>query len=142
PYLREYRDRMSPSLVPILEEARALTGVDVARAMMERAAFTEVVRRFFGRYDLLLTPTLPVPAFAAERDTPEGAPTILSWGAFTYPFNLTQQPAATVPCGVTADGLPVGLQIVGRRLADPQVLAASAAFEAIQPWHRKRPPLD
>ncbi len=142
PYLQEHRGRMSPSLVPILEEARALTGVDVARAMAERAAFTEAVRRFFGRYDLLLTPTLPVPAFAAERDTPEGAPTILSWGAFTYPFNLTQQPAATVPCGFTADGLPVGLQIVGRRLADPQVLAASAAFEAIQPWHRKRPPLD
>jgi len=142
PYLPEWRERMSPSLVPILEDAGRLTAVDVVRATADRAAFAETMRRFFDRYDLLLTPTLPVPAFAAGADAPPGAPTILSWGAFTYPFNLTMQPAATVPCGFTADGLPVGLQIVGRRLADPVVLAASAAFEAIQPWSRKRPVLD
>ncbi|MBI3456987.1 MAG: amidase [Candidatus Rokubacteria bacterium] len=141
-YLGEYRDRMSPSLVPLLEEARALTGPDVVRATTDRAAFSEGMRRFFETYDLLLTPTLPVPAFGAEEDAPPGAPSILSWGAFTYPFNLTMQPAATAPCGFTAEGLPVGLQIVGRRLADPVVLAASAAFEAVQPWARKRPPLD
>jgi aspartyl-tRNA(Asn)/glutamyl-tRNA(Gln) amidotransferase subunit A len=142
PYLGEWRDRLSPSLVPILEEARAFSGIDVTRAHAERAAFYEHMRKFFLTYDLLLTPSLPVPAFAAERDAPEGAASILSWGAFTYPFNLTMQPAATVPCGLTADGLPVGLQIVGRRLADPMVLAASAAFEAAQPWRGRRPPLD
>jgi aspartyl-tRNA(Asn)/glutamyl-tRNA(Gln) amidotransferase subunit A len=140
-YVPEWRDRMSPSLVPLLEAAKALSATDVVQATMERAAFTETLRRFFGRYDLLLTPTLPVPAFAAGEDAPPGAPSILSWGAFTYPFNLTMQPAATVPCGFTRDGLPVGLQIVGRRLADGVVLAASAAFEAAQPWGRKRPPL-
>jgi aspartyl-tRNA(Asn)/glutamyl-tRNA(Gln) amidotransferase subunit A len=141
-YLPEWRARMSPSLVPILEAAGRLTAVDVVRAHGERATFTETIRRFFDRYDLLLTPTLPVPAFGASEDTPPGSPTILSWGAFTYPFNLTMQPAATVPCGFTSEGLPVGLQIVGRRLADPVVLAASAAFEALQPWQRKRPTLD
>jgi aspartyl-tRNA(Asn)/glutamyl-tRNA(Gln) amidotransferase subunit A len=139
PYLPEWRDRLSPTRVPILEEARGLTGVDVVQATADRAAFSEQVRKLFLTYDLLLTPSLPVPAFAAERDAPEGATSILAWGAFTYPFNLTMQPAATVPCGVTADGLPVGLQIVGRRLADPMVLAASAAFEAVQPWRGARP---
>jgi aspartyl-tRNA(Asn)/glutamyl-tRNA(Gln) amidotransferase subunit A len=142
PHLPEWRDRLSPTLVPILEEARGFTGVDVVRATADRAAFAEQIRKLFLTHDLLLTPTLPVPAFAAERDAPEGAASILAWGAFTYPFNLTMQPAATVPCGLTADGLPVGLQIVGRRLADPMVLAASAAFEAVQPWRRTRPPLD
>ncbi len=142
PYLAEHRERMSPTLVPILEAAQALGALDVARANAERAAFYETMRRFFQVYDLLLTPALPVPAFAAGRDAPDGAPTILSWGAFTYPFNLTGQPAATLPCGFTTEGLPVGLQIVGRRLADPMVLAAAAAFEAIQPWSKTRPPLD
>ncbi len=141
PALAEWRDRMSPSLVPLIEEARGLTALDVMRATADRAAFTEQMRRFFASYDLLLTPTLPVAAFAAERDAPEGATSILAWGAFTYPFNCTMQPAATVPCGFTADGRPVGLQIVGRRLADPMVLAASAAFEAAQPWGGTRPPL-
>ena len=142
PSLPRWRDRMSPSLVPLLEDARRFSGTDVVQASMDRAAFTEAMRTFFLGHDLLLTPTLTVPAFAAEADAPEGAASILSWGAFTYPFNLTMQPAATVPCGVTARGLPVGLQIVGRRLADPMVLAASAAYEAREPWRDRRPPLD
>jgi aspartyl-tRNA(Asn)/glutamyl-tRNA(Gln) amidotransferase subunit A len=61
---------------------------------------------------------------------------------FTFPFNLTGQPAASVPCGFTTDGLPVGLQIVGRWHADSLVLRAAAGFEAVQPWARARPPLD
>jgi len=61
---------------------------------------------------------------------------------FTFPFNLTGQPAASVPCGFTSDGLPVGLQIVGRWHADALVLRAAAGFEAIQPWAQQRPPLD
>jgi aspartyl-tRNA(Asn)/glutamyl-tRNA(Gln) amidotransferase subunit A len=143
PYLGEWRSRMSPSLVTRLEEASRLTAVDVFEAAARRATYTESMRAFMDRFDLLLTPTLPVPAFAAGAEVPAGFPPErhLQWGAFTYPFNLTGQPAATVPCGFTEAGLPVGLQIVGRRLADTTVLAAAAAFEAIQPWARRRPPL-
>ena len=65
---------------------------------------------------------------------------VLGWMPFTFPFNLTGQPAASVPAGVTDDGLPVGLQIVGRRNADRTVLAASAAFEAACPWSERQPP--
>ena len=89
-------------------------------------------------YDLLLTPTLPVTAFEAGLDEPPRTDgkdeTPLDWTPFTYPFNLTGQPAATVPAGLAPDGLPVGLQIVGRWKDDATVLRASAAFEAIAPW--------
>jgi aspartyl-tRNA(Asn)/glutamyl-tRNA(Gln) amidotransferase subunit A len=92
---------------------------------------------FFDDVDLLLTPTLPVTAFPAGRDQPgevAGRPTeYLSWTAFTYPFNVSSQPAASVPCGML-DGLPVGLQIVGPRGADALVLRAARAFEQLQPW--------
>jgi aspartyl-tRNA(Asn)/glutamyl-tRNA(Gln) amidotransferase subunit A len=92
---------------------------------------------FFERFDLLLTPTLPVTAFAAGLDQPgtvAGRPTeYLSWTAFTYPFNVSGQPAASVPCGMV-DGLPVGLQIVGRHGADALVLRAARAFERLHPW--------
>ena len=96
------------------------------------------------RYDLLLTPTLPITAFAAGADRPEPAPgadgDYLDWTPFTYPFNLTGQPGATVPCGFV-DGLPVGLQIVGRWHDDVTVLRAAAAFEELAPWSDRRPEL-
>ena len=93
-------------------------------------------------YDLVLTPTLPVTAFPAGDHHPghinETITSYLSWTAFTYPFNITGQPAATVPCGFV-DGLPVGLQIVGRWRDDVTVLRASAAFERLAPWAHVRP---
>jgi aspartyl-tRNA(Asn)/glutamyl-tRNA(Gln) amidotransferase subunit A len=93
---------------------------------------------FFGRYDLLVTPTMPCPPFRAGADQPgwvAGQPTeYLSWTAFTYPFNVTGQPAASVPCGRDSEGLPVGLQIVGRRGEDGLVLRAARAFERVFPW--------
>jgi aspartyl-tRNA(Asn)/glutamyl-tRNA(Gln) amidotransferase subunit A len=67
---------------------------------------------------------------------------ILGWMAFTFPFNLTGQPAASVPCGWTKEGLPVGLQIIGRRFDDVTVLGAAAAFEEASPWAQKRPSID
>ena len=74
---------------------------------------------FHGRYDLLVTPTLPITAFeAGSRSAGAGHQRWTSWTPFTYPFNMTQQPAASVPCGLTSDGLPVGLQVVGPRHAD------------------------
>ncbi|MBI2562755.1 MAG: amidase, partial [candidate division NC10 bacterium] len=141
--LAEWRDRMDPGLVQIVEEGRRISAVQFAKAAFARATFTEAVRKFFSQYDLLLTPTLAVPPFAAGLEQPPNRPTgsRLHWVAFTYPFNLTGQPAATLPCGFTQDGLPIGLQIVGRRLADATLLRAAAAYEAAAPWVERRPPL-
>jgi aspartyl-tRNA(Asn)/glutamyl-tRNA(Gln) amidotransferase subunit A len=97
------------------------------------------------RYDLLLTPTLTCPPFAVHMQGPEKIEgrivSPFQWLAFTYPINMTGQPAASVPAGWTEDGLPVGLQIVGRHLDDPSVLRASSAFETARPWHDRWPPL-
>jgi aspartyl-tRNA(Asn)/glutamyl-tRNA(Gln) amidotransferase subunit A len=97
---------------------------------------------FHERYDLLVTPTLPITAFAAGVEVPPGWPRErwTSWTPFTYPFNMTQQPAASVPCGLV-NGLPVGLQIVGPRHADGRVLALANAFQQATDWHRRQPPL-
>ncbi len=143
-YLPEWRSRMDPGLVQVIEEGARRSMLDFGKAAFARAGFSERVRTFFLGYDLLLTPTLAVPPFAAGQEQPpeQSGGSRLAWVAFTYPFNLTGQPAATVPCGFTRDGLPIGLQIVGRRLADATVLRASAAFEAAMPWAAKRPPLN
>ncbi len=141
PFLAEWRDRIDPGLLEVVEEGNRLSGVELTKASFARAAFYQEVRQFFQRYDLLLSPTLAVPPFAAGMERPPDYPagSRLSWVAFTYPFNLTGHPAATVPCGFTADSLPIGLQIVGRRLQDGLVLRASAAFEAALPWAGRRP---
>jgi aspartyl-tRNA(Asn)/glutamyl-tRNA(Gln) amidotransferase subunit A len=91
--------------------------------------------RFHDEWDLLLTPTIPVPPFTAGRNAPEDWPLEgwPSWTPFTYPFNLTQQPAASVPCGFTAAGVPIGLQIVGPRYGDALVLRAARAYESAHP---------
>ena len=90
------------------------------------------MRRFHETYDLLLTPTLPLAAFEAgqERPDPVHQPRWINWAPFSNPFNLTQQPAASVPCGLSTAGLPVGLQIVGPMHADALVLRAARSFEA------------
>ena len=143
----EVRDQLDPGLAAIIDTAHSYRAMDVAEALRARLDYYHRMRTFMERYELLLTPTMPLPAFAAGLDKPDriGGTELdagLSWTPFTYPFNLTGQPAATVPCGFTGDGLPVGLQIVGRRHADSAVLAAAAAFEAAHPWAHHRPPLE
>jgi aspartyl-tRNA(Asn)/glutamyl-tRNA(Gln) amidotransferase subunit A len=146
--LPEWESRIDPNLVKLTKSMERLGPADYAHAIAARATHWETVRKFFERYDLLLTPTVPVPAFSVGRSAPEGyssSPEDLipfpDWVPFTYPFNLTGQPAASVPCGFTKEGLPVGLQIVGRRFADKAVLKAAAAFEGARPWAQRRPPL-
>ena len=135
---------VDPGLLRLVEDFRTRPLFDLGRALTERAAYGEGMHRFFTRFDLLLTPTMPLAAFPVGMDWPEQVAgqqrDRLSWTPFTYPFNLTGQPAISVPCGWTAEGLPVGLQIVGRRFADATVLAAAAAFETIAPWQQHRPP--
>ena len=97
--------------------------------------------RFHETYDLLLTPTMPITAFPRGQEAPDGWPSQhwTSWTPYTYPFNMTQQPAASVPCGFTDAGLPVGLQIVGPRHADRLVLRAARAYEKAAAWPTDRP---
>jgi aspartyl-tRNA(Asn)/glutamyl-tRNA(Gln) amidotransferase subunit A len=122
-----------------------MTGADVGAALNQRAEWTDKMITFMESYDLLLTPTLPVTAFRAGTHHPEsvaGVPTSkFKWTPYTYGMNLTGQPAASTPCGLASDGLPVGLQIIGRRHEDATVLRAAAAFEALRPWHDLRPPI-
>jgi aspartyl-tRNA(Asn)/glutamyl-tRNA(Gln) amidotransferase subunit A len=117
--------------------------LDYLAAVNARGDFGVAMREFHTRYDLLLTPSLAVPAFGVGRLEPEGSEgeDWTNWTPFTYPFNLTQQPACSVPCGFTDNGLPVGLQIVGPMHADALVLRAARAFESARPWTATRPDL-
>jgi aspartyl-tRNA(Asn)/glutamyl-tRNA(Gln) amidotransferase subunit A len=146
PYLREWRDRMDPGLVACIEDGLRHSIVDYVEARGRKLAYWDTVPPLFERYHLLLTPTLSVAAFPVGRLNPEHWPQHrwdwIDWASFSYPFNFTGQPAATVPAGFTEAGLPVGLQIVGRRFDDLTVLQASAAFEQARPWAARRPALD
>jgi aspartyl-tRNA(Asn)/glutamyl-tRNA(Gln) amidotransferase subunit A len=141
------REQLDPGLAQVIDDAHEVSGLQLAAALRARLDYYHRMRAFMQRYELLLTPTMPLPAFPAGLDRPQriGDTALdagLSWTPFTYPFNVTGQPAATVPCGFTEAGLPVGLQIVGRRRADLAVLAAAAAYEAAHPWADRRPPLE
>ena len=132
------RELADPGRWEVVERGMRMTEADLAAAHAARERYTAAMDAFFGGYDLLITPTMPCPPFTAGADQPGwvcGRPTeYLSWTAFTYPFNVTGQPAASVPCGHDADGLPVGLQIVGRRGEDALVLRAARAVERAFPW--------
>ncbi|TQM02330.1 amidase [Pseudonocardia kunmingensis] len=134
------RAQMDPGLVAVAEQGARASAVEYLGAMAVRNDLGARMGEFHSRYDLLLTPTVPIPAFEAGVEVPAGWPRErwTSWTPFTYPFNMTQQPAASVPCGFTA-GLPVGLQIVGPRHADNAVLAAAHAFQQATDWHTHRP---
>ena len=113
------------------------TAIEHIRAQLRRAELHNVFAKFHERFDLLLTPAMPLPAFEAGHLVPPSGgwgKAWTDWAPFSYPFNLTQQPAASIPCGLTGDGLPVGLQIVGPIGADALVLRASRAFEAAHPF--------
>ena len=137
---------LDKSLAALLRFGGGIAIDQYLRAQQARHDLWTDVQRFLARFDLLITPTVAVPPFEvgrpAVKEIAGRAVGPLGWIPFTYPFNLTGQPAATVPVGFTASGLPVGLQIVGRRHGDRTVLAASAAFEAAAPWADPRPPLD
>ncbi len=141
--LGKWRDQMDPGLVRLIEIGQTVSGVDYSKAMRQVNLLWISLQPYFKKFALLLTPTLPVPPFQIGIDWPKtiGGQKIhpLNYLAFTYPFNLTGQPAASVPCGWTKDDLPVGLQIVGRPMDDSTVLRAAAAFEEARPWQDRRP---
>ncbi|ALU38606.1 amidase [Kocuria flava] len=134
-------DRVDPGLRRGIEELGEISASDFLDATAVRTALGVTMGRFHETYDLLLTPTLPIPAFPRGRDVPEGwhSRDWTSWTPYTYPFNMTQQPAVSVPCGFTEAGLPAGLQVVGPRHADRTVLRAAQAYEQAVDWGTRRP---
>ncbi len=145
-HLSHWKAEMDPILVERIERANGMSAVDYERATLRRTAMWHIVREFFERFELLLTPVTAVPPIPLDVQYPREiagrrVSSPIAWFPFTYPFAMMGMPAISVPCGFTRDGLPVGLQIVGRRLADATVLRAAAAFEAVAPWSGRRPPL-
>ena len=145
PYV-DRRTEIEPGLHRIIETTLKNGPTKYVQAWFDRLAWWSHPRTLFETYDLLLTPTIACPPFGVGLDNPTeiaGKPVeAYAWIPFTYPFNMTGQPAASVPCGFTKDGLPIGLQIVGRRFDDVTVLRACAAFERARPWAHHRPALD
>jgi amidase/aspartyl-tRNA(Asn)/glutamyl-tRNA(Gln) amidotransferase subunit A len=140
--LGEHRAAMTPEFVAMVEAVQDLSAVAYMRDDTVRTDVFDAVQDVFDTYDLLVTPTLAVPPFANASDGTTVGPTVINgqdvdpligW-CLTYPLNFTGHPAASIPAGFTSDGLPVGMQVVGRRFADGVVLAASAAFERVRPW--------
>ncbi len=134
---------LDPGLSRVLQLAKNTELESFQSAVDQRVALGRTNRLFHERFDLLLTPTLAVPAFEAGRLSPDGydQEDWLTWSPFTYPFNLTGQPAITVPCGFTEEGLPVGLQIVGPIHGDELVLRAAQAYQAAHSTLERRPPI-
>lgn len=135
------RDFFDPAVADILELALDQELDEYYSKVFERYEFRERMRQFFESYDLLLTPTLPVPPFDAGTNVPPELPerNIVSWVYYTYPFNLTGNPAASIPCGFTQDGLPIGLQMVAGTNQESTIFTAAAALEDARPWSHVKP---
>lgn len=135
----ETAERAAPGRLEVAALGRKLSAVELALAERDRGRLADRARLAMAEVDLLAMPTVPLGPFAAELDqpaepVPKGRLPWLAWTPATYPFNLTGQPAISVPAGFTGCGLPVGLQLVGRWRADATVLAAARSLERIRPW--------
>jgi aspartyl-tRNA(Asn)/glutamyl-tRNA(Gln) amidotransferase subunit A len=130
---KEKQNLIDPGLREVAALGEKITTHELLDAQMKRGALGAHMNQFHRDYDLLITPTLSVPAFDVGKEFPEGVKRWIDWTPFSFPFNLTQQPAASIPCGLTPSGLPVGLHIVGPRYADALVLRAARAFETARP---------
>ena len=144
--LPRWKAAMQDNLVRNIEQGLALTPAEIGRGERLRTDLFHRIRTFMERYDLILTPTAPVPPYPLEmRSGPEAIGGVrmmnyIQWALLTYAFTVVNAPALSVPCGFTRDGLPVGLQIAGRWRDEVGVLRAAAAFERAQPWAHRRPP--
>ncbi len=139
------RDKLHPFLLARVEPAQKLTAFDYLKATFARQEMAAKTGRFFKKFHLLLTPTLGVPPWPIEFGSVEkvdGKPVSRLGWHLCFPFNLTGQPAASIPAGWTEDGLPIGLQIIGRYYDEATVLRAAAALEKLNPWSHRRPNLN
>ena len=140
--LQGAKDLLDPAVARMLEPALHQTLENYYSKVFRRYELREAMRAKFEVIDLLITPTTPCPAFDAGADAPAGnEENIIAWMAYTYPFNLTGQPAASVPVGFTSAGQPIGLQMVAKINHEVDIFRAAAALESAQPWAQARPPL-
>jgi aspartyl-tRNA(Asn)/glutamyl-tRNA(Gln) amidotransferase subunit A len=135
--------KMEDSLTVFAAAGRKLSGLDIKVAELQRTANGVALNRFFEDYDLLLSPTMPIPAFNAGAPVPSDdyADEPLRWTPYTFPINLAKNPAASVPCGFTGAGLPVGLHVIGPMYREVSVLRAARAYEQAHDWFSRRPAL-
>ncbi len=145
--LPQWRERMSPTLIRQMDLGKDTTGEAVGRSLAARTLLFRKVQGWFERFDVIVTPTLartaidieerlfePIEIEGRKVDTVRKA-----WYPYTHPFNLTGHPAVTLPCGFHSDGLPVAIQLVGRRGEDARLLRVAALFEQARPWAHRRP---
>ena len=149
-FQKDYKNRLedlSPDLIVTIRFGLDNSGMNFGKAREKRKQLYEIFMKLFMEYDILITPTIPCPAFKPGwLNTGTTFPTIgkktlsiMTWMTFTFPFNMTGLPAASIPSGWTNSGLPIGMQIAGRRYEEKTVLQVSKAFEEIAPWQDKRP---
>lgn len=148
-YEAEWGERLDGSLRRFIAEGRRHSLVEYRQAQFARTRLYRAVQRLFDRYDVLVTPTLPIPGLPAQFSVGEDWITIgrertqstrLGWSACVYPFNLTGHPALTVPSGMSQEGLPIGVQLVGPWWADNDLFRIASVIEAQAPWAQRRPP--
>jgi aspartyl-tRNA(Asn)/glutamyl-tRNA(Gln) amidotransferase subunit A len=139
----EKKKLLDPWLAHMVEEGLKYTLPQFFEATLARGRYGSRMRVWMEQFDFMLTPATAVPAFGVDRIAPGETDRYwlwMPWTPFSYPFNLTQQPACSINCGFTSAGLPIGLQIVGRMFDDAGVLRAAHAFEAARPEHQRRAP--
>lgn len=143
PYGEGALDRVDPLLAEQVRKHADASASDYLDAMAVRMSLGRAMGAFHDEWDLLVCPTMPIAAFPVGQDAPDGWPSPLwtTWTPYTYPFNMTQQPGLSVPCGFTSDGRPVGLQLVGARHTDGLLLRAGRAYERRTDWHTRVPTL-
>ena len=143
--MADHREELSPHIVEYVENGTEYSAVEYHQANVRRSHLYEGIRSLLNEYDLLFTPTLAVPPFEKGARAPEtikGAAPASDLETFlTWPFNLTGHPAASIPAGLSADGLPLGAQVIGPRFAEATILTASDAIERRRPWADDYPPV-
>ncbi|MGE0701059.1 MAG: amidase [Hyphomicrobiaceae bacterium] len=149
-FLPRWRDRLSPTLVAQMERGTDAKAEDVGRALMLRTKLYRQVQDWFERFDVIAMPTLSRTALGIDEALYE--PIVIenrkvdtvrrAWYPYTHPFNLTGNPAIVLPAGLHSDGLPVSIQLVGRRGEDQRLIRVAALFEAARPWSHLRPAIE
>ncbi|NHJ21249.1 MAG: amidase [Candidatus Lokiarchaeota archaeon] len=143
PYLKKWKDKIDPNLIKLIDAGLSYDGMALPRAIAIRDQMYKTIYNLFKDYDVIITPSTAVPAFELGIMNPwkingiNVSPT--GWTPFAFPFNMTGHPAASIPCGWTNEGLPIGMQIVGNRFDELTVLQVSKAFEEMAPWQDKKP---